>query len=205
MAEPTQLSTRAAGPGDAGHRHDRAPYVERRHDVLPREPLRRLFPVASALSAVHRRWEIGEMRAADRRRIVDTLVQSCSPNLWGMGGSDRRQLCVSVIRFAGSPADLLKSVSNHTRPRADVRPGCWLRSSMRPYRCIAPYSVKEGISCQSLALRSKRLFWNLGPGSRARSQLSLKSAVRAPGPNASTKVCRHLARLRWHRRAVVVL
>jgi hypothetical protein len=123
VAEPTQQSTRAAGPGDSGHRHDGAPYIERRHDALPREPLRRLFPVASALSTMHRRCEIGEMRTAERRRIVDTLMQACSPNLWDMGGSDRREFCVSVIRFACSLADLLKSVSNHTRPRADVRPG----------------------------------------------------------------------------------
>jgi len=62
-------------------------------------------------------------RLHQRYRQCTTAVQSCSPNLWGMGGSDRQDLCVSGIRFACSLADLLKSVSNHTRPRADVRPG----------------------------------------------------------------------------------
>lgn len=105
VAEPTQLSTRAAGPGDAVHRHDGASYIERRHDALTREPLRRLFPVASALSAVYRRCAIKRAKSLGYGRIRST------------------ELCVSVIRFACSLADLLKSVSNHTRPRADVRPG----------------------------------------------------------------------------------
>lgn len=105
VAEPTQLSTRAAGPGDAVHRHDGASYIEGRHDALSREPLRRLFPVASALSAVYRRCAIERAKSLGYGRVRST------------------ELCVSVIRFACSLADLLKSVSNHTRPRADVRPG----------------------------------------------------------------------------------
>ena len=77
VAEPTQLSTRAAGLGDAVHRHDGSPYIERRHDALTREPLRRLFPVASALSAVHRRSAImlAKPLGYGRARSTGTLRQ----------------------------------------------------------------------------------------------------------------------------------
>ena len=137
-------------------------------------------------------------------RQCTAAVQSCSPNLWGTGGPDRRELCVSVIRFACSLADLLKSVATIRGRGLTFAPGCWLRSSMRPYRCIA--STPERRYFVSIAVTPFETPI-LEPAAWIASEKPafIEGAVRTPGPGEmGTKVCRHLGRLRWHCRAVVV-
>ena len=48
-------------------------------------------------------------RLHQRYRQCTGAVQSCSPNLWGMGGSDRQELlgqCDSLRVFAGRPVEV---------------------------------------------------------------------------------------------------
>jgi len=125
-------------------------------------------------------------------RQCTAAVQSCSPNLWGTGGPDRRELCVSVIRFACSLADLLKSVSN-TRPRADVRPGL-LASVLKSAPIDALRLLRERRYFVSIAVTPFETPI-LEPAAWIASEKPafIEGAVRTPGQGeVGTMVCRHL-------------